>query len=90
MEDSLNSDSENPILFNFNVDEIIEKVRNLKGYRLDERNITTRYTNDAVLIVENEDDFQRLLYKFNLSIESFNMVISASTIKCTYKLYNNI
>ena len=35
-----------------------------------------------MLVAENEDDLQRLLYQFNLVAKSFNMVISASKSKC--------
>lgn len=39
------------------------------------------YADDAVLVAENEDDLQRLLYRFNCVAKSFNMVISASKTK---------
>ena len=36
------------------------------------------YADDAVLVVESEDDLQRLLYQFNKTTKKFNMVISAA------------
>ncbi|XP_057663104.1 uncharacterized protein LOC130898078 [Diorhabda carinulata] len=40
------------------------------------------YGDDAVLIAENEDGLQRLLFKFNTTAKSLKMKISAAKIKC--------
>lgn len=75
-------DSLSPLLFNIIMDEIIKQVRHLKGYKMGNRNITILcYADDAVLVAENEDDLQRLLYRFNCVAKSLNMVISASKTK---------
>lgn len=72
-----------PLLFNLVMDEIIKKVRRLKGYKMGNENISILcYADDAVLIAENEDDLQRLLYLFNSIAKSLNMVISVTKTKC--------
>lgn len=75
-------DSLSPLLFNLIMDEIIKQVRRLRGYRMGNRNITILcYADDAVLVAENEDDLQRLLYCFNRVAKTLNMVISTSKTK---------
>ncbi|KAK9887098.1 hypothetical protein WA026_020042 [Henosepilachna vigintioctopunctata] len=65
------------------MDEIIKKVRGMRGYKMGDKEISILcYADDAVLIAENEDDLQRLLHQFNLTAKSFNMIISASKTKC--------
>lgn len=60
------------------------KVRNLKEYRMGNRNITMLcYAADAGLIAENEDKLQRLQFRFNITAKSINMVISASKTTCS-------
>ena len=34
------------------------------------------YANDSPLVAENEDDLQRLLYKFSLSCDIFDLKVS--------------
>ncbi|KAK5646720.1 hypothetical protein RI129_005184 [Pyrocoelia pectoralis] len=54
------------------MDEIIKKVRDLKGYKMGDRNVTILcYGHDAVLVAENKDDLQRLC-RLNCTAKSFN------------------
>ena len=58
------------------------------------------HANDAALVAENEDDLQRLLYKFSLSCDKFNLKVSPKKTKsltiskeplwCKLQLYNII
>lgn len=65
------------------MDEILKKMRNMDGYKMDNRNIVVLcYADDVVLIAENEDDLQRLLQQFNKTVKTYNMVISTSKTKC--------
>ena len=58
-------DSLSPLLFNIIMDEIIKQVRKHKGYKMGDREIKILcYADDAVLIAEDEDDLQRLLFQF--------------------------
>ena len=76
-------DSLSPLLFNIVMDEIIKKVRKLKGYRMGDREIKILcYADDAVLIGESEDDVQKLLQVFNRTAKSLNMNISTAKTKC--------
>lgn len=50
-------DSLNPLLLNTIMDEILKKIKSLKGYRLGRSNVNILcYADDAVLVAENEDD----------------------------------
>lgn len=77
-------DSLSPTLFNLVMDEVIQTIKNLNiGYSMGGR--TTNiicYADDAVLLADNEDDLQRLLYKFSLSTTEYNLQISAEKTKC--------
>lgn len=75
-------DSLSPMLFNFMMDEIIEAVKGMRGYRMSGNNINIIcYADDAILIAENEDDLQRLLFKFNNICKQYNMKISTEKTK---------
>lgn len=43
---------------------------------------TLCYADNAVLIAENKDDLQRLLYHFNTTAQKFKVAISAAKTKC--------
>lgn len=72
-------DSLSPILFNVIMDEIIKDVKTAgRGYRLGNKEIKiVCYADDAVIISEDEDNLQRLLYRFEKAAARFNMVISS-------------
>ena len=55
-------DSLSPLLFNVIMDEIVKKVKPMRGYRMDggEVNILC-FANDALLIASNNDDLQRMV-----------------------------
>ena len=76
-------DSLSPFLFNLIMDKIIEAVRDTRiGYRMGYNKISIIcYADDAVLVAEDEDDLQRLLHRFNLTAQKFNMKISAEKTK---------
>lgn len=59
-------DSFSPILFNIIMDEIIKVVKMVgRGYRMGEQEIKILcYADDAVIISEDEDNLQRLLFQF--------------------------
>ena len=71
-------DSLSPILFNLVMDEIIDEVKNAgRGYSMGRNSIKiVCYADDAVLVAEDEDDLQRMLYRFERTAEKFNMVLS--------------
>ena len=53
------------------------------GYRMGDKKIKAIcYADDVVLISENEDNLQRLLYKFEQTAPAFNMLISTSKTQC--------
>ena len=65
------------------MDEIIKKVRELKGYRMGDRDIKILcYADDSVLIGESEDDVKKLLQVFNRTAKQLNMNISTAKTKC--------
>ncbi|XP_015181515.1 PREDICTED: uncharacterized protein LOC107069067 [Polistes dominula] len=65
------------------MDKIIGKVRELRGYKMGNKEVTILcYADDAVLIAENEDDLQRLLHQFTRTANTVNMKISAEKTKC--------
>ena len=75
-------DSLSPILFNTIMDEIIKDVKDAgRGYELWQEIKIVCYADDAVLISDNEDDLQRLLYAFEKSADKFNMKISIDKTK---------
>ena len=75
-------DSLSPILFNTIMDEIIKDVKCTgRGYKLIQEMKIVCYADDAVLISDNEDDLQRLLYTFEKSADRFNMKISIEKTK---------
>ncbi|KAI4501058.1 hypothetical protein M0802_003861 [Mischocyttarus mexicanus] len=67
-------DSLSLILFNIIMDEIISEVMTAgKGYRMGDREIKLiAFVDDAVLIAEDEDNLQRLLYTFETTARKFN------------------
>lgn len=62
------------ILFNIIMDEIIEEVKTAgRGYSMERNEIKiVCYADDAVIISENEDNLQKLLYKFEKAAERLN------------------
>jgi hypothetical protein len=59
-------DSLSPFLFNIIMNEIIKSIKGVRGYRTGDSLINlVVYADDVVLIAENEDDLQRMLFKFN-------------------------
>ena len=65
------------------MDEIIKKVRLNNGYHLGETEIKILcYADDAVIIVEEENDLQRLLYTFYTTAKKYNMIILTDKTKC--------
>ena len=71
-------DSLSPTLFNLVMDEIIKEVKTAgRGYRMGNKEIKICcYADDVVLISEDEDNLQRLLFRFQNIAEKFNMAIS--------------
>lgn len=67
-----------PFLFNLIMDRIINDVKKVcGGYRMGLRSIKILcYADDVILIADNEDDLQRLLYRFQTTAEKLNMQIS--------------
>lgn len=67
-----------PFLFNLIMDRIIDDVKKVcGGYRMGLRSIKILcYADDVILIADNEDDLQRLLYRFQTTAEKLNMQIS--------------
>lgn len=76
-------DSLSPILFNLIMDELISEVKRTgKGYRLGGKEIKIIcYADDAVLISEDEDNLQRMLFKFENIASKYNMEISVAKSK---------
>lgn len=60
------------------MDEIIKKVKTVgRGYRMGEQEIKILcYADDAVIISEDEDNLQRMLFMFETTAKEFNMIIS--------------
>ncbi|GJQ86042.1 hypothetical protein Trydic_g10612 [Trypoxylus dichotomus] len=67
-----------PIFFNLIMDKIIKSVKEVsEGYRMRQESIKVLCcTDDAIIMADNEDDLQRLLYQFQTKAESLNMQIS--------------
>lgn len=65
------------------MDKIIEEIKNARhGFRMDKGIITiVCYVDDALIVTENEDDLQRLLYQFHLTSTQYNMEISVKKTK---------
>jgi hypothetical protein len=64
------------------MNEIIKDIKNKKGYRMENKEINIIcYADDAVLIADNDDNLQRLLYQFLLSSQKYNMKISVGKTK---------
>ncbi|GJQ83971.1 hypothetical protein Trydic_g8707 [Trypoxylus dichotomus] len=56
---------------------IIDSVKYMSGYEMGKDNLTILcYADDAVLIVNNEDNIQRLLYRFIKMAERYNIPVS--------------
>jgi hypothetical protein len=70
-------DSLSPLIFNIIMNEIIKGIKGMRGYRTGESMINlVVYADDVVLIAENEDDLQRMLFKFNNVCKKFNILIT--------------
>lgn len=94
------SDSLSLILFNLIMDEIIKEVKTAReGVKLGRKGIKiVCYADDAVITSEDEDDLQRMLYKFETTAKKFNMIISVQktesltifkeTRRCKLAVYN--
>lgn len=75
-------DSLSPALFNLIMKEITESLQDMKGYRMNNRQIkAVCYADDAILVADSEDNLQRLLYRFHLTAKIFNMTISTEKTK---------
>ena len=57
-------DSPSPILFSVVIDEIIKEVKHMRGFRMDKSVFTIICYVDDVMLTENEEDLQRLVYDF--------------------------
>ena len=77
-------DSLSPTLFNILMDDIITEVKQVgKGYRMGESEIkAVCYADDVVLMSEEEDNLQRMLYRFEQAASKTNMQISTSKTQC--------
>jgi hypothetical protein len=70
-------DSLSPLISNIIMNEIIKSIKGMRGYRTGESLINlVVYADDVVLVAENEDNLQRILFKFNNVCKKFNMLIS--------------
>jgi len=70
-------DSLSPLIFNIITNEIIKIFKIMRGYRMGESMINlVAYSDNVVLIAENEDDLQRMLFKFNNDCKKFYMLTS--------------
>lgn len=68
-------DSLSPIIFNVIISQVLKDAkREGIGYRIGKISLL-RYPNDAVLIAEDGDDLQRLLFKFKKTIGMYNTII---------------
>lgn len=76
-------DSLSPILFNLIMDELITEVKKVgKGYSLGDKELKIIcYADDAVLVSEDEDNLQRMLYQFEKTATKYNMEISVAKSK---------
>jgi hypothetical protein len=71
-----------PTVFNLAMNEIIKNIKDKKGYRMSNEEISIIcYADDAVLIADREDNLQRLLHQFMLNCQKHNMKISTSKTK---------
>lgn len=73
-------DSISPTLFNLIMGEIIKEVKGTGvDYKLDRHGIKiVCYADDAVIIYDNEDSLQRMLYRLETTANKFGMLISIS------------
>lgn len=71
-------DSLSSILFNLIMDEIIKEIKEAgKGFKMVKQGMKiVCYVDDAVIISEDEDDLQKMLYKFETTAKKFGMKIS--------------
>jgi hypothetical protein len=75
-------DSLSPLLFNIVINEIIKDLRDLQGDPLWDENVNiVCYADDATLIVDKEDDLQRLLTRLSQSCTKFDLKISSKKTK---------
>ena len=60
------------------MNELIKDLKNVQGYSMGDENVNiVCYADDAALVVESENDLQRLLHKFALSCEILQLNISS-------------
>lgn len=68
-----------PLIFDVIIDEFTKKVREKKRYTMwDKESQILCYADDTIMIVENEDDFQRQVEQFggkSIQNEDFNRKI---------------
>jgi hypothetical protein len=58
------------------MNEIIKSIKGMRGYRMGESMINlVVYADYVILIAENEDNLQRMFFKFNNICKKFNMLI---------------
>ena len=59
------------------MDEIIKDVKHMRGYRMGRSGFNIiRYADDVILIAENENYLQTLVYNFNKACQKYNMRIA--------------
>lgn len=69
-------------LFNIVMDETIKQIRLCKEYKMGNKEVKiVCCVDDVILIIGNEDDLQRFLFQFNMTVK-MQMIISAVKTKC--------
>ncbi|KAI4486268.1 hypothetical protein M0802_012412 [Mischocyttarus mexicanus] len=72
-------DSLSSFLFNLIMDKLIESVKPMNGYKMGNKDFNILcYADDVVLVASSEDNLQGLLYKFNITLKNYNMIIVRS------------
>lgn len=68
-------DSLSLYLFYIIMNEIIKKVKQKGGYRVGNKELKIIcYADNAIIVAEDEDDLQRLLYKFYVTPLEYNVI----------------
>jgi len=70
-------------LFSVTTDEVMKEEKDAgRGYRMGDKKvkIVCYVYDDAVIIPEDEDNLQRLLHRFELILEEYNVSISVQKI----------
>jgi hypothetical protein len=65
-----------PLIFNIIMNEIIKSIKGMRGYRMGESMINLVVYADNVVFNAENDNLQRMLFKFNNVCKKFNTVIS--------------